>query len=57
MPDGKARYLGDGVYVSFDGEYIWLLTGSHDQPDNRVALDASVFSALLVFAERNGWTK
>lgn len=40
------EYLGDGVYFMFDGYHIWLHTGSHDRPDNRVALDPDVRAAL-----------
>lgn len=40
------EYLGDGVYASFDGYYIWLRTGSHLNPE-AIALDPSVFAALL----------
>ena len=45
------RYLGDGVYASFDGYYIWLRTGSHldADADNRVALEPSVFAALVKY--------
>lgn len=50
--DKKISYLGDGLYAEFDGEYIWLTTHS-----DRVALDISVYSALLNFAKKNGWTK
>lgn len=53
--DNKASYIGDGVYANFDGEYIWLLVGSHDQPTDKVALDISVYGALVLFAERSGW--
>lgn len=45
----EATYLGDGVYATFDGYYIWLTTGSHEQSDatNRIALEPAVFNALL----------
>jgi hypothetical protein len=43
------RYLGDGVYASFDGYQIWLrvigLSGHH-----RIALDESVLAALSQYA-------
>lgn len=41
------EYLGDGVYASFDGYHIWLKTGSHDNPDNKIALEPSVYAALM----------
>lgn len=38
------RYLGDGVYASFDGYQIWLAVNDHK---NKVlALDASTMAAL-----------
>lgn len=45
------RYLGDGVYASFDGYHIWLQTGSHHEHEatNRIALDPEVFTALLQY--------
>lgn len=47
-------YLGDGVYASFDGYYIWLRTGSHQDADatNRIALEPSVLDALLRYQAR-----
>ena len=38
------RYLGDGVYASFDGYHVWLAVNHHE---NRVvALEPEVLSAL-----------
>jgi hypothetical protein len=44
----EPRYLGDGVYASFDGYHIWLTTGSHreEEATNKVALEPPVFDAL-----------
>ena len=53
----KVSYLGDGVYATFDGEYIWLFVGSHDRPTDTAALDISTYTALLGFARRIGWTE
>ncbi len=39
------RYLGDGVYASFDGYQIWL--AANDHRNKVVALEPSVFGALL----------
>lgn len=49
MSDERARYLGDGVYATFDGYHIWLKTGSHrdHEATNQIALEPSVFTALL----------
>ncbi len=42
-------YLGDGVYAYYDGLGVWLHTGSHDDPDNRVYLESSVLNSLNIF--------
>lgn len=47
-----ADYLGDGVYAISDGYGIWLHTGSHDRPTNRVYLEPQVMEALTRF-EKN----
>lgn len=44
------RYLGDGVYASFDGYQIWLDTRAQI-PVQRIALDPHVYTALLSFVE------
>jgi len=50
--EGKKRpaeYLGDAVYAIFDGYGIWLHTGSHDEPINKVYLEPGVVTALTNF--------
>lgn len=44
-----ARYLGDGVYASFDGEIIWLSFGQDNT--TKIALEPSVFSGLIQFRD------
>jgi hypothetical protein len=40
------EYLGDGVYASYDGYYIWLTLGSHlNHP--LVALEPAVLRKLF----------
>lgn len=39
------KYLGDGVYASFDGFQIWLHVGSHLAP-GIVALEPEVMHSL-----------
>jgi hypothetical protein len=39
------RYLGDGVYVGFDGHQLWLWTDRFGV-EHEIALDASTYSAL-----------
>ena len=53
--EGKKRpatYLGDGVYAIFDGYGIWLHTGSHDKPEQKVYLEPGVVSSLTTFLRR-----
>lgn len=45
------EYLGDGVYVSHDGEALWLHVGSH-RHDPIVALDRDTFKALLSYGTK-----
>jgi hypothetical protein len=40
------RYLGDGVYASFDGYQIWLDTRGQ-YPVHKIALEPAVFAGLL----------
>lgn len=47
------EYLGDSVYVEFDG-YSFILTtenGYPDDPRNRIVLDPEVYEALLRFVD------
>jgi len=44
------RYIGDGVYASFDGFHIWLRTSTE-----RIALEDSVYVALVEYAASIGW--
>ena len=46
----KETYLGDAVYVSFDGYHIWLRTG--DGNNQRIALEPAVFDALIDYRRR-----
>ena len=46
MPDTET-YLGDDVYVEFDGLHIWLR--SNDGNDNQIALKPKVFDALVEY--------
>ena len=48
--DDDATYLGDGVYVSFDGYQIWLAVNHHE--NNVVALEPSVFARLCEYVEK-----
>lgn len=48
--DFSEEYLGDAVYVSFDGYQLWLRTG--DGNNNRIALEPSVYVALTQYVAR-----
>ena len=46
------EYLGDGVYVNFDGFGIWLHANSHDKPTDRIYLEPQILQSLNEYAER-----
>jgi hypothetical protein len=45
------QYLGDGVYIHFDGYHLWLTTGTHetDLADNKIALEPEVLHNLEAY--------
>lgn len=44
---GEKVYLGDGVYVTFDGAQLWLTTENGlELPTNSIALEHGVWAAL-----------
>lgn len=58
MPDDGKRdyrdYIGDGVYVEFDGSGVWLKANDFDHPTDEIYLEAGVLEALIRFAKRMG---
>ena len=52
MELNEDRYIGDGVYASYDGYHLVLRTGSHTSVDNVVYLDAQVRDALREILEK-----
>lgn len=52
----NADYLGDGVYVDYDGFHVKLMTGDHRCPDNTIFLEDSVLQALMRYLKRIGMT-
>ena len=50
----KKQYLGDSVYVEFDGYGLVLTTenGYLDDPRNRIVLEPEVYEALTKLCER-----
>lgn len=45
------RYLGDGVYVEFDGFALWLTTENGIATTNRICLEPEVCQALSEFID------
>jgi hypothetical protein len=43
------RYLGDGVYVEFDGYHIVLTTGSGVTATNKIYMETEVFQKLVEY--------
>jgi len=43
----EQRYLGDGVYASYDGYHIWLAVNDHT--NKVVALEPPVLKALMEY--------
>jgi hypothetical protein len=52
MTGDHKEYLGDGVYASFDGFYIWLTTERESGRIERIALDPPLLNALSGYASR-----
>lgn len=50
----KWEYIGDGVYASFDGYHVILITctGDPNFPDNKIFLDRHVVSSFQAYIER-----
>lgn len=46
------RYLGDAVYVKFDGYHIVLTTEDGIRATNTIALEPSVFTALIDYKKK-----
>jgi hypothetical protein len=45
------RYLGDGVYASFDGWHIWIWVSDGIKKSQHIALDPGVIASLKQFSE------
>lgn len=46
------EYLGDSVYVDFDGFYITLTTDNGDGPTNTIFMEPEVYHALVEYQKR-----
>lgn len=42
----EKQYIGDGVYVQFDGYSIWLTTEDGINVQNRICIEPYVWEAL-----------
>lgn len=49
MDTNEKRYLGDGVYVSFDGYQLELITSDGISTTNTIYLEPRVYSNLLKY--------
>lgn len=47
-----ADYLGDGVYIDFDGYQVVLKANHHEHPTDTIALDPHVIEALQRYLKR-----
>lgn len=47
MKENEWAYVGDGVYIMFDGYGFWLHANSHDKPTDKIYLEPEVFSILI----------
>lgn len=50
--DHMKSYLGDGVYVDWDGYALILATENGITTTNRIVLEPEVFRALVAYAQR-----
>ena len=50
MSDNNKRYMGDGVYASFNGFHVVLDTGG-----NTIYLEDTVWYALVEYVRNNAW--
>lgn len=47
MKPGEIEYIGDGVYVCFDGHGFDLRANHHEHPTDRVYIEIGIAPALL----------
>ena len=53
----EVDYIGDGVYVRYDGFGITLMANHHEHPTDQVYLEPEVLDALNRFAVAVGINK
>lgn len=52
MPRPNEVYLGDGVYVSFDGYQLRLTTSSGTHITNEIFLEPGIYSNLVKYVDK-----
>jgi len=52
VTDHMTEYLGDGLYVSWDGYMLKLMANSHVSPTDTVCLEPQVYDELVRFVAR-----
>ena len=52
MDKNTQDYIGDGVYVKYDGWGIWLKANDPGQPTDEIYLEPDMLARLNEFAER-----
>ena len=56
IPDPPIHdYIGDGVYLKYDGYGIWLKANHHLYPTDKVYLEPIVLKSFIHFLERVGF--
>lgn len=48
----KQTYIGDGVYVEFDGYGYWLKANDPNHPTDKIYLEPQVLTQLINFLQR-----
>ena len=48
----KREYIGDGVYVLYDGNGFWLYANDLEKPTDAIYLEQEVLDALAVAIRR-----
>lgn len=46
------EYLGDSVYIEYNGRELILTTENRDRPSNTIVLDTIVLGNLLLFVDK-----
>lgn len=50
--ENSVTYLADGVYASFDGYQVKLMTDNHINPTNVIYMNEDTLEALYAYVER-----